>query len=178
MTTTTPATTTPASTTPRSDYELRKVKIARALSEETTAFTGELWHNGHLIAHCSNRGSGDPIQIDYVAQTFRQQHDAYCDTQPNVWVGDKYFPEGRKVDSEIHVGELLADWETTQTLTRQCKKKLLFRLQTDAPGAYRNCGGATIAGARTAMQTKYGDQIELIFNDDIPAAVKLLRSHG
>lgn len=38
--------------------ELRKVRIVKALSEETTCYTAEIWIDGALAFHASNRGHG------------------------------------------------------------------------------------------------------------------------
>lgn len=38
--------------------ELKNVKIAHELSQETIAYSGELWINGKLAAYASNHGTG------------------------------------------------------------------------------------------------------------------------
>lgn len=79
--------------------ELRKVKIASSLSEETVAFTGELWVNGQLAARCSNHGTGGPN--DY--------HDTY--QIPNgkelVKLAEEYCKGLPPVDSDFDKTEKL-----------------------------------------------------------------------
>lgn len=38
--------------------ELRKLKLALYLSEETTAYSAEIWIDGELAFHASNQGHG------------------------------------------------------------------------------------------------------------------------
>ena len=45
--------------------ELRKVKIARHMSEETTAFTADLWVDDKHIGHVKNDGRGGANFIDH-----------------------------------------------------------------------------------------------------------------
>lgn len=151
-------------------YEMKRVKISRALSEETTAFVGELWLDGRKVADCSNRGHGDSVNILYASREAEAAHIRFCETLPPI--KSTYFLEGLKVDNELHVSELVADLDLTKTITRQCKAKILFRLKGDKPGQYWQGKYASVERVRE----KYGDKIEVIFNEDIPAAVKLLRS--
>lgn len=43
--------------------ELRKVKVHAGLSEETVAYTADLYVDGKLFAHASNRGHGGPDEF-------------------------------------------------------------------------------------------------------------------
>lgn len=40
------------------NFDLKRVKYSEHLSEETPAFTCEIWENGKLIAYCKNDGCG------------------------------------------------------------------------------------------------------------------------
>ena len=77
--------------------ELKKVNYSEKLSEETPAFTAELWDNGKLMAYVSNRGDGggnivkpadgltfnDVVKydnLDVEAEIFGMVYD-YADTQ-------------------------------------------------------------------------------------------------
>lgn len=160
-------------------YELRKVKIARNLSEETTAFTAELWLDGRKVADCSNHGQGGSTGLFYVSPEDRDAHEAFCAAQPNIT--SKWNPDGLKFDADLHVGELLSDYDLTQTFKRKCRKNVLFILTERKPGEYleirdRRPSPGSKEALRAHVVEKYGDKIELIVNDDIPAAVKALRS--
>ena len=43
--------------------ELKKIKHARSLSEETNAFTAELHVNGEHVADCKNSGNGGMTDV-------------------------------------------------------------------------------------------------------------------
>ena len=46
--------------------ELRKIKYSESLSEETPAFTCEIWENGKLVAYCRNEGQGGGNRVDCI----------------------------------------------------------------------------------------------------------------
>lgn len=51
--------------------ELKKVKVAKHLSEETLAFTAEIHVDGVLAAYASNHGTGGCNEYHFTASTFR-----------------------------------------------------------------------------------------------------------
>lgn len=58
--------------------ELRKLRIMKALSEETPCYTAEIWINGALAFHASNRGHG-------AADDYRQAG-AITEAEVNNWL--------------------------------------------------------------------------------------------
>jgi len=58
--------------------ELRKVRIIKALSEETPCYTAEIWIDGALAFHASNRGHGG-------ADDYRQVG-AITEAEVNGWL--------------------------------------------------------------------------------------------
>lgn len=48
------------------EFELKKVKCFPAMSEETEAFTAQLWENGKHVANIKNDGQGGCHRIDCV----------------------------------------------------------------------------------------------------------------
>jgi hypothetical protein len=81
--------------------ELKKVKISLSQSEETTAFTGELYIDGTKVANVSNAGRGGANRILPIDQTIAsflvRKADEFCKTLP---------PE---IDEQV--GELSMDLE-------------------------------------------------------------------
>lgn len=112
--------------------ELRKIKHAAFLSEETNAYTADLYVDGKLIAHVGNDGHGG---CDH-------QHPAkgktYDDVkQVNDWVKANHAPrttdmmlEGKPfvmdVDLEVLCGELLTDWLIERDLKRLINRTVAF----------------------------------------------------
>lgn len=72
------------------NLELRNIKIANHLSEETIAFTANLFCDGKLVAHCQNSGQGGPTNIQATATTIKtvMELDTYCKTLPPVDLGE------------------------------------------------------------------------------------------
>lgn len=58
--------------------ELRKLRIIKALSEETPCYTAEIWIDGALAFHASNRGHGG-------ADDYRQVR-AITEAEVNSWL--------------------------------------------------------------------------------------------
>lgn len=103
---------------------LKKVQYSASLSEETSAFTADVYFDGKRLAHASNRGCGGPTDIDaYEGQRQRlQEAEDYAKTFPHV--GTVY---GEPYDFGMHsvesiVDDLLADYLTAKDLKRLLKK--------------------------------------------------------
>jgi hypothetical protein len=72
--------------------EVKKIKHARSLSEETNAFTAALYVDGEHVADCKNSGQGGQTDIypKYDTNTEKRQHyrevilkaEAFCKTLP------------------------------------------------------------------------------------------------
>jgi len=57
---------------------LKKVKVYEAMSEETICFSADLYEDGKLVAHVSNRGQGGSNEID-PAKGLRYEDVAHID---------------------------------------------------------------------------------------------------
>lgn len=100
--------------------ELKNVKVAESLSEETTAYTARLYADGKPVADCSNHGQGGP--------------DMYY---PCGSGGDEVKAErARKAFDEVQtalggfsamedaVGKLLSEWLEAQDIKKFAKRCL------------------------------------------------------
>lgn len=117
--------------------ELRKVVFSKALSEETNAYTADLYVDGALIAHLANRGQGGSDE----------QHPAkgktYADIQRvEEWIKanvpareTEFMIEGKpfimEPDLESVCGDLLAEHLSTKELTRLLKRTIVYIVQKD-----------------------------------------------
>ena len=61
---------------------LKKVKVMESLSEETICFSADLYENGKLMAHVSNRGQGGPNEVR-PAKGLKYNDVAHLDTLDN-----------------------------------------------------------------------------------------------
>lgn len=62
--------------------------------------------------------------------------------------------------------------EAVKKLTRLGKKETLFRLVGDAPQSWRTVKHVFDARVKKYLNTKYGDRLEIIANEDFQAAAK------
>ena len=139
--------------------DLKKVKIARSLSEETTAFTAQLWVEGEYIAVLTNDGRGGATHIrhlfnDRVGLNTRAQVTAFEKWCKNIELSPccracTTFVEGvlcckvcyaevshGGIGAERYINLLLEDYEEEQQVKRWCKKMTVVRLEGDKPGEF------------------------------------------
>ena len=126
--------------------ELKKIKIAKFLSEETVAFKAQLWVDGEHIAEVSNEGRGGNNMIrhfydgnDYNTLSKVKAFHAWCKAQP---------PHVDKrgsldMDADFYISLMIEDYEKEQKqkrlenlLKRWCKKETVIKLEGDEEGNY------------------------------------------
>jgi hypothetical protein len=142
--------------------ELKKVKIARFMSEETTAFTAELWLDGKMAAFVKNDGQGGDNHPAFIERGMAQPFYDYCATMTWTYDGETYT---HNYDS--YIGELLEQYEQHQWSKRQCKAKTLFRLKGDPAGQYHVIKHVFDDTMAEIIRRKEGDQLDYILNERI-----------
>ena len=119
--------------------ELKKVKIAKYLSEETTAFAAQLWADGEYIADVSNDGRGGNNRIMHrfdgkgldtrdKVRAFRQ----WCVDQPQ----DQSEYGALDMSADLYISLMVDDHQEQQQIKRWCKTKTVIRLKGDKPGNF------------------------------------------
>jgi hypothetical protein len=138
--------------------ELRRVKVYRGMSEETTAFTAELWMDGQHIAYLKNAGRGGNNDIQHLTNNkgLNTRHEVatfvkWCDdydlspccraytTYSDGVLCCKICYEAVShggIGADYFITLMLQDYEEEQRVKRWCKKKTVIRLEGDKPGAY------------------------------------------
>jgi len=113
--------------------ELKRVKVARYLSEETTAFAAQLWVDGEYIADVSNDGHGGNNRIMYrKGQAKGQAFEVWCKAQP-----PRVSEYGSlDMDADYYITLMLEDYEEEQQVKRWCKTKTVIRLEGDKLGDF------------------------------------------
>lgn len=105
-------------------FELKKLKIAKQLSEETTAFTAEVWIDGKLAFHAKNSGQGG-------ADIYYKMGDI-TEGQVNAWLLENHpkvqLCEDLVVDPDLEtiVGQLIDRAEAEKQLKRMLKSKIVL----------------------------------------------------
>ncbi|MDJ0390204.1 hypothetical protein QMO56_19005 [Roseomonas sp. E05] len=106
--------------------ELRKIDYSASLSEETNAFSAEVWIDGKKEGHAQNHGTGGPTDVH--PNTLRARLDEYGKTLPKVDIGASLGGEPHLIvqDAEWIVGQLLDDWILLRDLRKRLKKRVLY----------------------------------------------------
>ena len=113
--------------------ELRKVEYSARLDEETSAFSAEIWIDGHKAGQARNQGQGGPTLISPLS--LAQRLDEHGRTLPSETVaGDPPFVI--QPDGEWIVGGLLNDWILLRDLRRDLLNRALYT-RSDKPGLFR-----------------------------------------
>ncbi len=102
--------------------ELKKVKHSPSLSEETEAFTADVFINGKRAGSVRNSGHGGPNDVDWIggyqgptAQVFRD----YLLTLPPE--PSEHFPEGLQMTEDLFFSLLLEKWLRVKDAVREVK---------------------------------------------------------
>lgn len=104
--------------------ELKSIKFSEAMSEETNAFTANLYVNGKKVGYCKNTGQGGCT--DYNSNTPEDRKaiaeaETYCKALPKTKWNDIEF----KQSLESVIDGLLEDW-----LKAKEQKKMIKYMQT------------------------------------------------
>ena len=113
--------------------ELRKVSYNARLSEETSAFTADVWIDGKKEGYAQNHGHGGQTIVQ--PNTLRTRLDEYGKTLPQVDIGASTGGEPHMIvqDADWIVDDLLTDWIARRDLKRALRNRALYTL-TDGPG--------------------------------------------
>ena len=101
--------------------ELKSIKFSEAMSEETNAFTANLYINGKNVGYCKNQGHGGCT--DYNAnepedwKTIKEA-EAYCKALPKVKYSNMEFDQSL----ESVIDQLLEDWLKAKEVKKQERK--------------------------------------------------------
>ena len=119
--------------------ELKRVKIANNMSQETVAFTADLWVNSAKIADLRNDGRGGPNHIMPIMVKNESTIDRlmefvkWCEAQPP-------YKDGGYGDitmtADFYIALMLEKYQEAQQLKRWCKTKTVVRLEGDEKGDY------------------------------------------
>ena len=107
--------------------ELKNVKFSEAMSEETNAFTANLYINGKKVGYCKNTGQGgctDYYGIEKHRSDIIVEAEAYCKTLPKVKFHDTEWEQSL----EGVIDQLLEDWldvKETKKFERSMKTGIL-----------------------------------------------------
>ncbi len=113
--------------------ELKSVKFSEALSEETNAFTANLYINGKKVGYCKNQGHGGCTDYYPDKPEHRQviaDAEAYCKTLPDI----NYGTFSIKNNLEHTIDQLFEDWLKAKE-TKKLERKMKTHVIAGVPNA-------------------------------------------
>jgi hypothetical protein len=143
------------------NVELKAVKTAHHLSQETIAFSAKIYVDGKRIGVVSNSGTGGGNQYDWYEGCAKIGHEleAYAQTLTFEFEYDKL---------DQFINRLADEIDEKKWLKRNCKNKTMFRLKDDAtePGeGWRIVKRKFNRLVAAQLRQKYGDKLAVIANE-------------
>lgn len=103
--------------------ELKKLKIAKHLSEETLAYTADVYIDGKLAFHAKNDGQGGADVYYRVGDVTVAEVDAWAKENVPPYVGELGTLEA---DMEMAIGNLIERMDAEKQLNRWLKSKVVL----------------------------------------------------
>ena len=151
--------------------ELKKIKVSKMMSKETTAFEADLWIDGKKAASIHNNGSGGSNSYYFEDKATEQKFFAFCNSLPPI--PSEYFPNGMPMDEEIVVGNLLEKHEHIQKLKRMTKTKTLVKLADHKFAEWTIYMVVYTPQIGQELRKKHGADLVAIANENIENAANL-----
>jgi hypothetical protein len=158
--------------------ELKKISFSEAMSEETNAFTADLYINGKKVGYCKNTGQGGCTDYNAYNPEDRKtiaDAEAYCKTLPKVKWNNMEFDQSL----ESVIDQLLEDY-----LTAKERKKLEKRMETGILWGKPNAGTYTylnykipLVGLSKTAPKMLQDRINQIKRDHCTGGVQILNTN-
>jgi hypothetical protein len=143
---------------------LTKLKINRALSEETECFSATICLDGKPIGTCGNRGHGSDNEYFWTDREAGKRLREYAQSLPDSEYEGMTLP----MDLDILIGDIMEEIEVEKQHRRWCKTKLVYRLKGDEKDTWRTFKPKTTPvwtkGWKAAIEQKHGDKLEEILN--------------
>jgi hypothetical protein len=102
--------------------ELKNVKIHPDMSAETTCFSASVYIDGKKSGTVENRGCGGSHFYYFDSHEVRKAFQVFCNEQPCEFDFEK---------DDQYISDLLTRWDTDRWLKRQCKTKIVFKVEGD-----------------------------------------------
>lgn len=144
------------------NLELRNVKINKAMSEETNCFSADVWADGVKSGVVSNHGHGGCNRYHWINQEIGKKIEDFAKEQKTEF-------EFEKLDQLI--SDLFVKFQVKKDFVRWTKKSTLFHVKGDKKESWRTIKTIFTLDVKKFIQDKYGDQLELIMNEDLDRAV-------
>lgn len=119
----------------KESIQLKNVKIAWNMSEETTAFTATLYIDGKLAAHVKNEGTGGDNYPRFTDRELEKEFHEFCKNLPPEYLDDD-DDEPYPMTYDSFLGNLLSEWILNDDWKKACKKGVVYTLTSHKDGEY------------------------------------------
>tara|TARA_Y100000310_G_C20095789_1_gene540424 strand:- start:26 stop:499 length:474 start_codon:yes stop_codon:yes gene_type:complete len=141
--------------------ELKGVKIASNMSEETIAFTGLLYINGKKAAHVKNDGRGGNNSAWFNDRELEKAFNSYCESLPAV--PDKELGP-LTMDADFWISLEVGKIDDERFWKRKCAKNMCVKLKSHKDGEfiqYKNWA-YSVDAAKEVRKTHGNELVEII----------------
>lgn len=156
--------------------ELKNVKTSSALSQETLAFTASVYWKGKKVGDARNDGNGGSSIVHLVVVKKVKGKNEFvhvdADTRKEIedFVSSKTWGDDWTHTLDSYVDELAEKYESDKWNQRQCKNKIVVKLEGKPEGEYITFKAVFNAETKkkvTEMVEAKGEKIEYILNEKI-----------
>ena len=153
------------------NIELKKVKIAQNMSEETIAFTGELWIDNTKAADLKNDGQGGANFMWFKDRELEKSFNAYCESLPSQpatddWAIERGFTDPTSMDADLWISLEVGKIDEARYWKRKCSKTMCVILKSHNQGQFSQYKAWPYSAAAAAEVRKmHGDELVEIINE-------------
>ena len=119
----------------KESIQLKNVKIAWNMSEETTAFTATLYIDGAKAAYVKNEGTGGDNHPRFMDRELEKEFHEFCKSLPPEYLDDD-DDEPYPMTYDSFIGQLLTEWIENDDWKKACKKGIAYTLTGHKDGEY------------------------------------------
>ena len=163
-------------------YEVKNVK--GFMGSDCPGYNATLYRDGKKVALVINDGSGgqetvhwydvEAPRVDFATNNYKGDSGVMRCTPEQAMLMEHL--KGKKVAQDEVMGEpemslgmflagLVDDFENNKRFKKMCKSKTLYRVKGDKQDVYRVCHYSFNRAVKSALEMKFGDQLEVIFNE-------------
>jgi hypothetical protein len=150
----------------KESIQLKNVKIAWNMSEETTAFTATLYIDGAAAAYVKNEGTGGDNHPRFMDRNLEKEFHEFCKSLPPEYLDDD-DDEPYPMTYDSFIGNLLTEWISNDDWKKACKKGIVYTKHGEENnGKYWTIAKATYSkGAASHLRERLGEELKEIVNE-------------
>ena len=153
--------------------EIKNLKVAENLSEETLAFTASIWINGKKVGDAKNAGHGGMTDVDLwdrKGEQVRRNNELHDELAEYVKQFTWESFDGKQVPYgvDFYIDELVDKEYEKQQVKKACRNKTVFRIPGKAyeEGHYQIMKGKFTKERAKGLRIKYGKDV-FILNETV-----------